>query len=263
MSPHHQLLLGVDAATVGSRKGWAVVAATWEAECLGPASPPCFVEHLAALARPGPLELGGLVGVVRAIGIDIPIGLAQHGWRGADLAGRHALASRASTLFPMPPRAVIEEPHYPSANELSRRLTGKGLSKQSHGLRMRVLELDGLLRAPHSPGAPEWFEVHPELSFAALAGAVVTERKKSWAGLERRRELLDHVGLLPPSGTGTAERLPADDVLDAASAVWSTARALVGTSIPYATCPPNCDAPNHASSATFDELLGRELVIHA
>ncbi|MDF1798990.1 MAG: DUF429 domain-containing protein [Planctomycetota bacterium] len=263
MSPPHQLVLGVDAATVGSHRGWAVVAAAWADGRLGPASAPCFVEHLADLVAPGPLELGGLGGVVRAIGIDIPNGLAERGWRGADLAGRHALAGRASTLFPMPPRGVLEEPNYGRANALSRQLTGKGLSKQSHGLRSRVLELDLLLRCDPRPGAPEWFEVHPELSFAALGGAVVTERKKTWAGSERRRALLERAGLLPPSGAGQAQRLATDDVLDAAVAVWSAARALAGSSVRYLHCPPTCALEGHAKGADFDPILGRELAIDA
>ena len=243
-------VLGVDAATVGSRKGWAVVAAVWDGRRLGPPSAPVFVERLGEL-----LAEPGLV----AVGIDIPIGLAVRGWRGADLAGRRALGRRSSTLFPVAPRPAVEEADYDRAKHLAEELTGKRVSRQSHGLRKRILELDVLLR--EWPEGPTWYEVHPELSFAALAGEVLAEPKSTWAGLERRRALLARAGMLPAPGADTG--LAADDVLDAAAALWSAGRALAGTARRFVRCPEDCPSCGGGRCPTHDPELGRQLAIHA
>ena len=71
-------------------------------------------------------------------------------------------------------------------------------------------------------------EVHPELSFAEMAGEVLAERKTTWAGAMRRRALLAAHGLTLPDDLGSAGReAKVDDVLDAAAVAW-TARRIAG-----------------------------------
>ena len=42
----------------------------------------------------------------RVVGIDMPLGLLQSGWREADRAARGLLGPRRSSVFAIPPRAV-------------------------------------------------------------------------------------------------------------------------------------------------------------
>ena len=76
-------------------------------------------------------------------------------------------------------------------------------------------------------------EVHPEVSFRAIADADLPG-KKTWAGAIRRLELLSSEGIGVPSQLGPAGTVPVDDVLDAAVAAWSADRVAQGvaTSLP-------------------------------
>ena len=161
-------------------------------------------------------------------GIDMPLGLLADGWRTADALARQALGGRGASVFAIPPRPVWAAPDYATANLRCRELTGRGMSAQAWGLRTRLLEADGFRRArslSDSPPDPPR-EVHPELSFAALAGAPLTDSKHGPAGLAVRRALLDGAGIvLPPRVAGAAEH----DLLDAAAVAWSARRIAAGT----------------------------------
>ena len=165
-----------------------------------------------------------LVGPDAVAGIDIPIGLAEHGLRDCDSLARAALPGAASRVFTTPPRAVIElGPAAPNSEvqEVSRRLSGRGVSRQALHLAPRILAVDALLA--RSPGLAV-VEVHPELSFAALAGRVLS-RKKGDAGVAERIGALR--GWLPGVDGVVAARprgVPIDDALDALAALWSAVR---------------------------------------
>src|SRR5205823_2691454 len=81
------------------------------------------------------------------------------------------------------------------------------------------------------------FEVHPEVSFAALAGRHLAHPKRSWNGQMERRRLLAEHGLEVPDelAAGTAS---ADDVLDAAVAAWSAERIARGEAKTLPAEPP-------------------------
>jgi predicted RNase H-like nuclease len=167
------------------------------------------------------LDALSLTGVV---GIDMPLGLLTDSWRDADELARRALGRRGVTVFAIPPRPVWQQPSYAEANHLCRELTGKGLSAQTWGLRGKLLEADAYRRT--SPA--RLYEVHPELAFAALAGAPLQDSKHTKVGLTLRRELLHRAGLtLPPKVPGAAE----DDLLDAAAVAWSARRIASGHAI--------------------------------
>jgi predicted RNase H-like nuclease len=68
-------------------------------------------------------------------------------------------------------------------------------------------------------------EVHPEASFAELAGAPLGASKSTWAGIALRRQLLAAAGISLPENLGPAgQKATVDDVLDAAAAAWTAMR---------------------------------------
>jgi predicted RNase H-like nuclease len=156
---------------------------------------------------------------IDVIGVDMPIGLADRWDRAADIDARRFLhGGRASTVFPTPPRPLLDETDYAVANATSRRLFGRGLPKQSFHLLPRLRELDVLARAqPES----RLLEVHPECSFRALAGTSLPS-KHTPDGRDARRALLR-----PLFGDLVDERprgADVDDVLDAIAVLWSVER---------------------------------------
>jgi len=155
------------------------------------------------------------------VGVDMPLGLLDIGWRTADRVVARALGPRRSSVFAVPPRPVWDAADYAGANLRCRELTGGGgLSVQAWGLRRRVLEADACREA----GPHELFEVHPELVFATLAGGPLPHGKKTWHGQTSRRALLDAAGVSLPDHLGAAGGVPVDDVLDAAAVAWSAYR---------------------------------------
>jgi predicted RNase H-like nuclease len=201
---------GVDACA----GGW--VAVTLPPSAVGePSAYPTATVALVATVTVAPtldrLQLSGVVG------IDMPLGLLEDGWRVADVLARRALGRRGVTVFAIPPRPVWQQPTYAEANKACRELTGKGLSAQTWGLRGKLLEADAYRRTAPA----QLHEVHPELSFATIAGAPLAASKHTAAGLVLRRQLLAQVGLtLPPKVPGA----PENDLLDAAALAWSARR---------------------------------------
>jgi len=165
-------------------------------------------------------DLAAGVGDTDRLFVDIPIGLVD-GARPCDTEARRLLGPRASSVFPAPPRAVLEAPDYPTANARSRTLSGRGLSKQAWRIVPKIREVDSALRR-HERLRSIVREVHPELCFRALnGGRPLAHYKKTRPGFEERIELLaaawpgaeDVAGraLLRHCDAGVAR----DDVLDA------------------------------------------------
>jgi predicted RNase H-like nuclease len=191
----------------------------------------------------GPLELhfapliGDLVreaGPTEVVAIDIPIGLPDTGSRKADELVRAMVGSqRAPSVFTTPVRAALECDEYAAAAAENRRRTGKGLSRQAYGLRTKVLQVDRWVR---SQQALRVVEVHPEMSFVAMAGGPLEASKATWAGVGERRALLAAAGITLADRLGSAgAKAGVDDVLDAAAAAWTAQRVVNGT----ARCIPD------------------------
>jgi predicted RNase H-like nuclease len=200
-------------------------AAGWVAVTLAPAPAPgndgTLSPLTAAVAVAASLDRLPLAGIT---GIDMPLGLTAVDWREADRLARRALGRRGVTVFAVPPRPVWDCDTYAEALRVCRDLTGKGFSVQAWGLRRKIAEADQFRRAAH-PDGPRLYEVHPELSFMALAGAPLGDSKHTPAGRSIRRDLLAQAGItLPPKVTGAAE----DDLLDAAAVAWSAHRIALG-----------------------------------
>lgn len=222
---------GVDACAVG-----------WVAVTLGPGED----VRIAVAATLNGLSLAGVTG------IDMPLGLLAAGWRDADLLARRALGRRGVTVFAIPPRPVWECESYAEAGGLCRELTGKSFSVQAWGLRRKIVEADAFRRraaalrrtaepgrvvAPGSAGV-RLYEVHPELSFAVLAGAPLADSKHTPAGLIARRHLLARAGIyVPLRFPGAAQ----NDVLDSAVVAWSARRIAAGQAVVLANPAQHAD----------------------
>jgi predicted RNase H-like nuclease len=200
-------VLGVDAC----RGGWVGVLLT-------PGSRPAALTSRSIGAL---VELARESAAVAVVGIDIPIGLPDRGGRAADALARAALPGKASSVFSTPTRSAYAADTYEEARAQNLAATrGTSLSAQAWGLRTKVLEVDAWLR---TRPAVEVIEVHPELSFARIAGAPITARKKDAAGVEERRQALERAGLVPPPWFRGSE-FGEDDLLDACAAAWTAAR---------------------------------------
>lgn len=147
------------------------------------------------------------------VGVDIPIGLPEEGVRPADQAARRFVGARASSVFATPPRSALEADTYAEA-----RARHPSVSSQAYALGAKILEVDAVAATDERV-----FEVHPEVSFRALAGRALAP-KKTWNGQMSRRAALERTGVGLPDDVGAGVNVPADDVLDAAAAAWSAAR---------------------------------------
>src|SRR5688500_14440809 len=98
------------------------------------------------------------------IAVDIPIGLLPTGKRSCDQAVRDFLGPRRSSLFPMPPRPVLDAPTFEEACRISFEATGKKISKQTYALRNKIFEVD------RHRADLRIIEVHPATSFDLMAG---------------------------------------------------------------------------------------------
>jgi predicted RNase H-like nuclease len=218
-------VLGVD----GCPTGWVVVALED-----GAVASVEVVDRLApALARQR----------VSHVGIDMPVGLVD-GLRDTDAAARRELPGRAATVFSTAPASVVAGfrdgslTTHAEASACCRRVSGQGLSQQAWRLVPKMAEVDDLVAA----GAA-LHEVHPELAFAAIAGEPLP-RKRSWPGLQLRRQLLRDLGIeLPDRFAGDVAAAP-DDVVDAAVCAW-VADGLAGAHGPVRQVPERTDQRAH------------------
>jgi predicted RNase H-like nuclease len=163
---------------------------------------------------------------VTTIGIDIPIGLPRAMVRPADAAAKRFVGAKmAASVFPVPPESVLRAALHADAVAIARRDLGHGISRQSHGLAGRIFEV-----AEIAAQDPRLFEVHPEVSFAALAERPLRYSKHTWAGLIERLDLLRDAGIHMPMEIDGGARVAPDDAVDAAVAAWSALRIAEGRS---------------------------------
>jgi predicted RNase H-like nuclease len=210
----------------GCRRGWVAVSLEVSGPACGRARPAgrirvasVRVHETLAGVLDGESERDG----ASVVGIDMPLGLLESGWREADREARGLLGPRRSSVFAIPPREVWAQPSYQAASQRCRELTGRGFSIQAWGLRAKLLEAD---RFRGSCGQ-RLFEVHPELAFSAMAGAPLAHSKHTAAGRGLRRDLLSRAGIVIPP----VPRAPATDMLDAAAVAWSAWRIATGQAV--------------------------------
>ena len=183
-------------------------------------------------------ELADAIPDAEVVAIDIPIGLPTINRRIADDLARDYVGERRSSVFYVPVREALEEENFDEANRHSRELMGHGISKQSHSLRRKILEVEAWL--PSS--TCDVREVHPEVSFRRMLGQPLTWSKKSWAGMTERLDALKRSDInLEMFVDEAGDNAGADDMLDAAAAALSARRILHGDqeSLPN---PPEIDS---------------------
>jgi predicted RNase H-like nuclease len=187
-----------------------------------------FTDHTTALERWDTNHLGAVTrrsSVVAAV-LDIPIGLPSRGSRACDVEARQLLGwPRRTSVFPAPLRPMLAATSYQQAQNIRRRLEGKGCSRQAFGIQSKVLEVDELLR--HG-GAQNLYEGHPELTFQELAGGeALSASKHTPEGRSTRWRLL--MAEFPALEQLDPGRPSSGDSLDAYACLWTARRLAAGT----------------------------------
>ena len=176
--------------------------------------------------------------------IDIPIGLPNNRLgRVCDAEARNKLhPKRRSSVFSTPVRAVLHHTNsYARANQISKKLTRKGLNKQAFNILPKIKEVDDLLGSC-GKARKVIREIHPEVCFWALAGNRPMQYKKTilkgfferlavlrelWPSvLDTIESILEDEIVLKEHSRGN---LDGDDILDAAAAAitaWGEPQAL-------------------------------------
>ena len=200
------LAYGVD----GCKGGWLYAGLSDDSALFG------TVARLLDLVEKVPLET--------RIFVDIPIGLRDNGggYRLCDQQARRLLSPlRTSSVFNAPIRPITTIEDYQQANSESKRLSGKGLSKQSFNITPKIREVDQLMIFDAKARAMIR-EVHPEVCFYGLAGrSPMQHSKKTKEGFAERLALLARFqpGIEPEVEAALAHYprkiVAADDILDA------------------------------------------------
>ena len=166
---------------------------------------------------------------VDVIAIDMPIGLPRAGRRSCDLLAKRALGRAHPRVFLAPPRDVLAATTYDDAGARHRaHADGRGLSVQTWHIVEKIREVDAVA------DDARMVEVHPELSFARLAGEVLTSKH----GPDGRAVRLRALARRWPRLRGVP---PGHDGVDALAAAWSGDRWLRGEAESLPDEPPRDD----------------------
>lgn len=173
---------------------------------------------------------------LRVVAVDIPIGLSGKGPRQADHLVRVALGPRRSSVFPTPVRAVLGATSWKEACIRNERADGRRVSKQTFAILPKITEADAFVRSV--PWARRTlYEVHPELSFATLAGAPMPHAKKTPAGRLERLAIISatfgHQAFDQAFAHVRGHRVGWDDLADAFALAWTAARIRAGKAKPH------------------------------
>ena len=191
-------IVGVD----GTSSGWVASIGSTQEKCIHTIK---SLENLDELLLDHP---DGLVV------IDMPIKLNEKNYlRECDILAKRYLGKKfQSSIFIPPLKKVLKCNTYQEANELSKKLAGKGLSKQSWYLKNKISEVQEISKLSN-----KLYEGHPECSFKMLKNEPLKAKKKSVSGIFERLYLLKRVGLDPLSVNLKLENnssIKIDDVLD-------------------------------------------------
>ena len=191
-------LIGID----GTSSGWIASIGSSKAKCVSIIK---FSENLNKILSDYPNSV---------VVIDMPTELNKKNYlRECDILAKRFLGKNfQSSIFIPPLKRVLECTNYREANMLSKKITGKGLSKQSWNLKTKISEVQGISRLSN-----KIYEGHPECTFKMLKNETLKAKKKSVVGIFERLGILKEAGLDPLSITLRLEGTPTikiDDVLD-------------------------------------------------
>jgi predicted RNase H-like nuclease len=169
------------------------------------------------------------------IAVDIPIGLVDVGEREPDREAKRFVGPRAGSVFLLPARAALEARDHQAARGIAASAGWAGVTAQAYALAKKIFEVDSYIANDRV------WEVHPEVSFRAMAGRPLTYSKRSWSGFFERRRILARQGIEIPEDSGLDGNVGSDDVLDAAAAAWSALRIAAGTAQSLPALPTQTD----------------------
>jgi predicted RNase H-like nuclease len=221
---HEDRLYGLD----GCPGGWVVASSSIDLGC---------VSYAVIADRELSSLLAGLVGTGAVVAIDVPIGLAECEPRACDGAARGRLGvPRQNSVFSAPCRGTLAALDYVEACVINRSLRGKAISRQSWNIVPKIGAVDAVLE--ELPGlAEQIWEVHPEVTFAELAGTLngLKAAKKSADGQRQRIALLAAHGLTLDvdeiRATLQTAKVRRDDIVDAAACLLTARRIARGEAI--------------------------------
>lgn len=164
--------------------------------------------------------------------IDIPIGIPEKGAREADIEARKFIGPRRNSVFPCPIRPALAASTWQEACDITFEQDGRKISQQTFAILPKIRDIDTCIRSAKLQ--QRFFEIHPEVSFAAWNGSPTLCSKKSAYGEEQRRMLIaKHFGgdafasvVLQVSEHGAE----IDDIADAFAALWTANRRFNGIS---------------------------------
>lgn len=166
------------------------------------------------------------------VAVDMPIGLADAGPRGCDVAARRLLPrGRKSSVFPAPRRYMLDCGSWAEAQAEGRRRESCGLSKQSWNILPKIRELDAALGPADQDRVRE---AHPELIFHHLNDWEPLPGKRSADGREARLQLLAASGLKgvePLLDLFPRAQVQQDDIIDAAACALAARRMVQGDAV--------------------------------
>ncbi len=206
-------------------------------------------------------SLGAVAAASKLTVIDIPIGLKDAGTeeRLCDKEARRVLGPpRAASVFPAPARATLEASDFTEANAINRKVTGRGLNRQTWMIAPKIKEINELLIASDELRNVVR-EVHPEICFWSFNGKrPMCHNKKKPPGRQERLSLMKT--MLPEtlsiieSAARTYRRheVAWDDMLDALAAAV-TARLDAGRLRTLPANPPR-DALDLPMEMVFAEI---------
>ena len=144
------------------------------------------------------------------VAIDVPLDLPEDAiGRAAEAEARRRLGPRRNSVFSSLPAELYAAEYTEEERRRARKRYGSAYSKQAWNLRSAIADAA-------DARSERWYETHPELAFAQIAGAPL-ESKKRWSGVRQRLDCLASVGDLHP-----------DDALDAAVCAHVAWRIAIG-----------------------------------
>ena len=217
MTKKKQPVTGVD----GCRAGWFAV--TFDPE----------VGEIDAAVYRSARDLMAATRASAVVAVDIPIGLPEAGQRECDREARRLLGwPRRNSVFPSPIRPALRAADRLEASEITQSVDGRRVGVQAWAITSKIREMDAALQEDLAirSGVKE---VHPEVSFWALAGGrPMRHSKKHKAGREERRALIAReYGVSAIAAVRDCFVRPDvadDDILDAFAALWTAGRIAAG-----------------------------------
>lgn len=160
-----------------------------------------------------------------SVAVDMPIALATHGRRDAEVRLKQFLGRAGRSVFYSPTRAALDGVDRADADAINRAHGGPGMSAQGWALAGSIRELRSALTNTSQAVRRRWWETHPESAFAVMNAGQALTSKRSAVGVAQRTQILRAwTPQLEASLLDGPEKVPIDDALDAVAAAWSASR---------------------------------------